>query len=262
MSSELVRRVNSNWHVSKPLIGDDFYSDTQRSMIEKIVRDVTSAEGFTRLESQMEDDDGGLQAYSVAMFGEPSTSAENAGSFQWLLTGRHLTLRADGNTLAGRAFGGPIIYGHGEESNAKENIFYYQTRRVNEVFASLSGDQTAAAMGASFPDESQIHLQGDGGTFSGIAVADLAPDQQQLVRSVLGTLLAPYRDEDAREAMAIIENGTGGIGALRFAFFKDEDLQNDGIWDNWRIEGPNAVIHFRGAPHVHAYIHIADRATS
>ena len=34
------------------------------------------------------------------------------------------------------------------------------------------------------------------------------------------------------------------------------DLKNDKVWDIWRIEGPTFVSHFRGAPHVHAYINV------
>lgn len=249
---ELRSRVSANWHVTKPQINDDFYSDSQRAMIEKIVRGVTSADGFKRLEEQMEYDDGGLGAYSVAMFGEPG-----AGQFQWLLTGRHLTLRADGNTLEGRAFGGPIVYGHGEESSAADNLFYYQTKRVNEVFAALDKSQAEVALGDKPPAENQVRLQGANGKFAGVAVSDLASDQKHLVREVLGTLLAPYRDEDSQEAMSIID-ANGGMESLRFAFYKSNDLGNDGIWDIWRIEGPSAVIHFRGAPHVHAYIHIGE----
>jgi hypothetical protein len=73
------------------------------------------------------------------------------------------------------------------------------------------------------------------------------------------TLLAPYRNEDAEEALSIMEAG-GGLGQLRLAFYQQEDLGDDRIWDVWRIEGPNSVIHFRGAPHVHAYIHVAKLA--
>ena len=40
------------------------------------------------------------------------------------------------------------------------------------------------------------------------------------------------------------------------AFYQDGDLQSDKEWDIWRIEGPGMVWHFRGAPHVHAYINI------
>lgn len=248
----LRRRVNANWHVTKPLVGDDFYNASQQAMIEKIVRGLTSNDGYDRLKEQMEHDDGGLGSYSVAMFGEPT-----AAPFQWMLTGRHLTLRADGNTLEGRAFGGPIVYGHGEESSAADNLFYYQTKRVNEVFASLNASQAAIALGETPPDETKVQLQGAAGKFAGITVNDLSSDQKQLVRDVLGTLLAPYRDEDAKEALSIIDSN-GGMESLRFAFYKNEDLEGDGIWDMWRVEGPSAVIHFRGAPHVHAYIHIGD----
>ena len=150
-----------------------------------------------------------------------------------------------------------IVYGHGEESSAADNLFYYQTKRVNEVFASLNASQAAIALGETPPDETKVQLQGAAGKFAGITVNDLSADQKQLVRDVLGTLLAPYRDEDAKEALSIIDSN-GGMESLRFAFYKNEDLEGDGIWDMWRVEGPSAVIHFRGAPHVHAYIHIGD----
>ena len=38
------------------------------------------------------------------------------GKFQWMLTGRHTTMRADGDSVDKAAFGGPIVYGHGEEN--------------------------------------------------------------------------------------------------------------------------------------------------
>ena len=38
------------------------------------------------------------------------------------------------------------------------------------------------------------------------------------------------------------------------------DLGNDHEWDIWRLEGPSFVWHFRGAPHVHAYVNIAKKA--
>ena len=58
----------------------------------------------------MEEDDGGLDYYSVAVFGNPEE-----GKFEFELTGRHLTIRADGNSVDKAAFGGPIVYGHGDE---------------------------------------------------------------------------------------------------------------------------------------------------
>jgi hypothetical protein len=40
------------------------------------------------------------------------------------------------------------------------------------------------------------------------------------------------------------------------AFYQEEDLESDKVWDIWRVEGPTLVCHFRGAPHVHAYINV------
>lgn len=251
-SDPLRSRVGANWHVSKPLIDNKFYSDSQRAMIEKIVRELTSKEGYDRLVAQMEYDDGGLGGYSIAIFGKPGD-----GQFQWMLTGRHLTLRADGNTLEKTAFGGPIVYGHGEESSSKDNLFFYQTQQVNKVFAALDKDQATAALLPKAPPEASVQPQGKNGNIPGVKVADMSSDQKELVQSALKTILSPYRDEDGAESMSIIEAG-GGIDSLRFAFYQQGDLENDQVWDIWRIEGPNSVCHFRGAPHVHAYIHIAE----
>jgi len=245
-------KVDANWHVTKPLIGSDFYTVTQREMIDKIVRAVTSEEGHERLSRQMDDDSGGLSDYSVAVFGNPT-----AGDFQWMLTGRHLTLRADGQSSPKTAFGGGMVYGHGEESSASDNIFYYQTKKVNEVFAALDKDQAKQALlSSAAPKETEIRIQGEKGKFAGLAVSEMNKEQQALVKDCLKTLLSPYRKEDGDEALKLID-ATGGIEQLRFAFYQQEDLGNDKIWDMWRIEGPSAVVHFRGAPHVHAYINIA-----
>jgi len=245
----LRQKINANWHITKPTVGNDFYNADQRKMIDEIVRNVTSAEGYDRLTKQMEDDSGGISDYSIAMFGEPGKSA-----FEWELTGRHLTLRADGNSVDQAAFGGPIIYGHGEE-NPKANLFHYQTLQVNEVFKALDAKQAKQALVEKAPNETAVALQGDAGKFPGIAVSELSADQKGLVLKTLQVLLSPYRQEDADEAMEILK-ATGGTDKLHMAFYQNEDLQNDKVWDNWRVEGPSFVWHFRGAPHVHAYINI------
>ena len=43
-------------------------------------------------------------------------------------------------------------------------------------------------------------------------------------------------------------------------FFKNDDIGNDGIWDVWQLEGPAMVLYFRGAPHVHTWLHIREKA--
>jgi hypothetical protein len=242
-------KVHANWHVTKPLIGQDFYTDSQRAMIQKIVRNLTSTEGYDRIVKQMDDDDGGLTAYSMAIFGDPSSK-----QMEWVLTGRHLTLRADGNSLEKMAFGGGIVYGHGEETSPKENLFYYQTKKVNEVFAALDADQRQKALLAKIPEESKIQPRTNE-EIPGLEVGAMKEDQRRVLVSALQTVLAPYRSEDSQEAMQLLE-AAGGINKLRLAFYREGDLESDSVWDNWRIEGPRSVIHFRGAPHVHAYINI------
>ena len=242
-------KISANWHVTKPTIGDDFYTGEQRALITEIVKGVTSEDGYERLLKQMEDDDGGLNFYSVAVFGEPGQ-----GAFEWELTGRHLTLRADGDSVDHVAFGGPIVYGHGVEEPS-ENLFHYQTKATDEVFKSLDAAQAKKALIADAPKESEVPIQGPGGKFPGVAVSELSGDQKELVASTLETLLAPYRKEDVDEVMQILK-ASGGVEGLHMAFYRQGDLNDDKVWDIWRIEGPSFVWHFRGAPHVHAYINI------
>ncbi len=246
---DLRNKINANWHITKPQLGEEFFTKSQRDLVRQIVKGVTSEDGYSRFEKQMEYDSGGLDFYSVAIFGEPGKS-----KFEFELTGRHLTLRADGNSVDHVAFGGPIVYGHGEEE-AKNNLFHYQTQQTNEVFKSLSAEQAAKALLTKAPEESAVQIQGSNGSFPGINVGSLSADQQALVEKTLGVLLAPYRKEDVSEAMEILKNA-GGIQHLNMAFYQQEDLGNDKEWDIWRVEGPAFVWHFRGAPHVHAYINI------
>jgi len=253
---ELRKRINANWNITKPEIGDSFYSDRQRTLIDQIVRGITSEDGYKVLKHQMADDSGSINSYSVAIFGKPGQ-----GDFEFELTGRHLTLRADGNSVENAAFGGPIVYGHGIDE-AKENLFYNQTLQTNKVFQALDAGQAKKALvNTRIPRETAVQLQGEGGTFAGISVGELSDDQKQLVTETLSYLVGPYREEDRKEVMDIVQQG-GGIDALHMAFYQKADLDSDRIWDVWRVEGPTFVWHFRGAPHVHAYINIGAAAAN
>jgi hypothetical protein len=249
-------RINANWAITEPKIEDDFTAE-QQALIREVFRGVTSPEGYERFLKQMDDDAGGFGQYHVAIFGEPGS-----GRFEFEMTGRHLTIRADGDSVEGAAFGGPIIYGHGagdSEKGLPGNVFYYQTRKANEVFQALDGAQRAKALLAKAPPEAQVPVQGDSGRFPGIRLDELAPDQRVLVESVIKIILDPYREADVEEAMALMKAG-GGLDALHMAFFESDDLGGDQEWDIWRLEGPTFVWHFRGAPHVHAYVNVAKRS--
>lgn len=247
---QLQSKVSANWHVTKKTIGSDFYTKDQRALIEDILRDVCSEDGFDRLKLQMKADaDGGMGDYAVAIFGQPGTK-----KFQWLMTGRHLTIRCDGNTTENMAFGGPIVYGHGV-GDPRKNLFHYQTKKTNEVFKALDAKQRKEALIAKAPRESAVPLQGKSGKFPGLAVSEMTDDQKKLVQDALKTILSPYRKEDVDEVMAILKK-SGGTDKLHMAFYQQGDLRKDQVWDVWRVEGPTFVWHFRGAPHVHAYINI------
>ncbi len=245
-------RISANWHVTPTKIGTFFNADQQK-LIEQVVQGIASEDGYERFMRQMDADDGGFKNYSIALFGTP-----NEEQFEFELTGRHLTLRADGNCVDGAAFGGPIVYGHGAKGNSEKNLFSYQTRRAHEVFTALDGKQQESALLEKAPAESAVQLRKQGEALPGIAVGQLSADQKELVEAVLKDIMLPYRKEDVDEVMQVVKSG-GGMDEVHIAFYKSGDLDDDKVWDIWRLEGPTLVCHFRGAPHVHAYINIAQR---
>jgi hypothetical protein len=246
--------VEANWAIVDETV-EGFFNPDQRAMIAEIFKSVTSEEFHPKFLKQMQDDSGGLGAYHAVIFGDPGTD-----QFEWVLTGRHTTIRAAGHSVPNRAFGGPIFYGHAitfnEEPDHPGNVFWYQARRANEVFRALDGKQRAQALIEVAPAENQIRFRGDHGPLPGIPVSELSRDQRGLVEAVMRDLLAPYRPSDVDEVMRQVK-AAGGMEKLRLSFYKQEDLGNDGVWDIWRLEGPAFVWHFRGAPHVHTWVNIA-----
>jgi hypothetical protein len=253
----LRQKYSANWAITKPTIGE-FFTKDQQETIREIFRGCASEDGYQRFLKQMEEDYGGFGKYHIAIFGKPGDGEK----FQWVMSGRHMTIRDDGNFEDGTAFGGPMVYGHGTGDSQKGlpgNVFYYQTLKANEVFQMLDGKQQKKALLDKSPPEDAVQIRGPKAQFPGIAIADLSGDQKKLVEKVMHELLAPYREEDVKEAMGCLKSG-GGLDKMHIAFYKDHDIGSDEIWDIWRLEGPTFVWHFRGAPHVHTYVNIASKA--
>jgi hypothetical protein len=251
----LRQKYGANWKITQPALGE-FFNAEQQETIREIFRGVTSGEGYERFMKQMTEDYGGFGKYHIAIFGEPGR-----GKFEWVMSGRHLTIRCDGTFDDGTAFGGPIVYGHGtgdSQQGLPGNVFYYQTLKANEVFKSLDGTQRAKALLDRAPSESAVEIHGPHAKFPGIAVSELSSDQKDLVQKVMKELLAPYREDDVKEALGCLTTG-GGIERVHMAFYQQGDIGDDEVWDIWRIEGPSFVWHFRGSPHVHAYINISSK---
>src|SRR5205807_3793363 len=134
-------------------------------------------DGYGRFMKQMDDDAGGFEAYHVAVFGEPETDKPS----EWVLTGRHVTLRVDGNSVEGAAFGGPVFYGHAADGHFNEdakhtnNVWWYQGLQANKIFATLDESQRNKAMVAKRDPESPrlVRLKGDKLDQAGLSVAEL-----------------------------------------------------------------------------------------
>lgn len=254
--------VSNNWQVTKPHIRSDFYTKKQQILIHDIFGDIINPEWHGRFVKQLKDDTGGQPwgaEQSIAIFGHPGQD-----QFEFVMTGRHMTIRADGHSRKDVAFGGPIFYGHAasgftEKVGHPGNVFWYQAKRANIVYEMLDGKQQKQALVlGDRPPEAAVDFHGAQARHPGIPVSDLTADQKSELEGVLKALVEPYRKVDQEEAMACLKR-QGGLDACSLAFYKQGDLGNDGEWDNWRLEGPAFVWYFRGTPHVHVWVNVADK---
>ena len=250
-------KVDANWQIT-PVTIKDFFSADQQAMIAEIFQGLHNPEFVDKVMDHIREDGDGLGNYSVALFGQPGT-----GAFEFVLTGRHCTVRCDGDSVEGAAFGGPIFYGHAagsfnESADHPNNVYWYQAVRANEVFQALDGKQREAALLGEARTEhgtSTVQLKGSREALSGLPVSEMSRDQRKLVDHVLADLLLPFREADRHEAMKLIRSG-GGVEALSMSFYKNHDVGDDGVWDVWQLESPSMVWYFRGAPHVHTWVNI------
>lgn len=252
--------VSNNWQITKPVVRGDFYTKPQQHLIHDIYRGLIHPDWHARMDKQAKDDGDGQPwgaHQSLAIFGQPGD-----GQFELVMTGRHQTLRADGNSTEGVAFGGPIFYGHAAESFYEKpdhpgNVFWPQAVAANKVYGLLDESQRKRAMAKRRPPESKkaVEFQGDK-LAGGLAVKDLSGDQKDEVKKVLQALVEPFRAEDRAEAVACLDQ-QGGLDACRLTFYSDGDIGDDKVWDNWKLEGPRFVWYFRGEPHVHVWVSIA-----
>jgi hypothetical protein len=253
--------VKNNWDIVKPAISD--MKPEQQALCREIMKNLCSEDGYERFMKQMDDDAGGFDAYHVAVFGEPGTGKP----FEWVLTGRHDTIRADGNSVEGAAFGGPIFYGHAADGHFNEdakhtnNVWWYQGELANKIFKTLDDKQQAQALLAKGEpdDQKTIKLKGNALPGTGLAIVDLDSQQKAMVSELVDKMLSPFRKCDREEVRACLE-ASGGVDKLRLSFYKEGDIGNDGVWDIWKLEGPAFSWYFRGSPHVHTWLNVASKA--
>ena len=254
--------VSNNWRITNHALTSNFYTNEQQHLIRKVWEGLVNPAWIERFDKQFKDDMGGFgKKQGIAIFGSPDMEGEN---YEFVLTGRHGTVRCDGDSTDHVAFGGPIVYGHAasgyyEKPAHPSNVFWHQAVAANDLFEMLDGEQRRQSLRAEAPAENKIAFQGKGASIQGIAINSLSRDQKEHAQKVLGTLIDPYRQKDQDEALAALKK-QGGLDACHLTFYKKDDLGADGIWDNWRLEGPSFVWHYRGAPHVHVWVNVADNA--
>jgi Protein of unknown function (DUF3500) len=251
-------RVANNWNINSSSIYGEYYTKDQQRLIREIFEKILNPEWIAKFDTQMEDDCGGFgRDQSIGIFGTPGE-----GKFELVFTGRHMTLRCDGNSEDHVAFGGPIFYGHDPGVNEETqhhpgNVFWQQALNVNEVYQMLDGKQRKLAEVNKTPPEQAVQFRGKSGGFPGLPVTELSTDQREQLQKSLASLVEPFRTSDQQEALECLKK-QGGLDACHLAFYTDHDIGNDKVWDNWRLEGPSFVWHFRGSPHVHVWVNIAD----
>lgn len=246
---------------NSPILGKTIgknYTKPQQELLERILKAISSdEEGFTKLSRNGTwDTGGGFQGCGSVIFGEPADGKK----FAWLFTGHHLTVRCDGNSEEGEAFGGPMFYGHSPNGYSDRNCFNYQTKSVLSVFDALDEGQRKKAVvtGSPLEQERSIRFKKADEEKPGIGIMDLSQDQRKLVDSVMRAVLSPYRKEDADNVMKIVK-ANGGLEKIHLAFYQDRGMNDKMPWHFWRLDGPGFVWNYRVLPHVHTYVHISSK---
>jgi len=255
--------VSNFWHVTKPTLKSTFYTKDQQAILFDIFKGVFNPDWHEKFIKQLKDDHDDKPwgaGLSCAVFGEPGTD-----KFEFVMTGRHMTIRADGHSNSHVALGGPIFHGHAasgynEKVHHPGNIFWHQAELANKVYTILDGKQQQQALIVKRPAEIAVGFQGRDAKLGGLPCSGMTKDQKEAVQKVLASLLEPYRTEDRDEVMECLKK-LGGLDKCTLTFYKEGDIGNDGEWDNWRLEGPAFVWYFRGHPHVHIWINVADDPT-
>jgi hypothetical protein len=233
------------------------YTPAQRELNQRILRSIASDENGYRQLARGGTFDGShsFEGCGADIFGDPTS-----GQYAWVFSGHHLTVRCDGNSEPGAAFGGPMYYGHSPDGWSRRNIFYYQTQAVMSVYEALTEAQRRVGVVTGTPGElaPSVRFRRPGERRPGISAGELNRAQKQLVETVMRTVLSPYRREDADEVMEIIRRN-GGLERLHLAFYRERDADAKTRWHFWRLEGPGFVWNYRVLPHVHTYVNISSQ---
>jgi hypothetical protein len=252
--------------LERPHLGT-LLSPSQRALVQQLYASMLSDTGREAFAATLAFE-GRLDGCVLAIYGEP----EDAGAHA-VIMGGHLMLRtADAD---GSPFGGGCAYGQ-QVGNGRwrvaGNAFAAHGDAANRFTASLAPEERARALLPTPPHELVLQVQGAGGRFPGVRIGSVSETAQREAERLIDTVLATYPEAQRRLARACVD-ANGGVGALSFACYEDRGFYADmasyaslsaaerarrgePYWQVWRLEGPGAIVHFKGHPHVHAYVQI------
>jgi len=230
--------------------------DTRR-LLADVLHAGLSADGRNRVPLQDSTRFMGVNMMQLLICGDPRVEP-----YQFVLSGVHLNLRLGGADPEGAAFGGPQVYGDQRGDGRvglPNNVYRYQLEAAHRLIAALTPAERSRARVARAPAQVNIGVQGRGGRFDGVPIAQLAADKRRLARELVGSVLDTYADEDAAYAWQCLDRN-GGVDALHFADYEQDfnggRRAGDAPSQVFRLEGPAAVLHFRGEPHLHAFANV------
>jgi len=255
--------------LDRPHLGT-LLSPAQRALAEQLYTGMLSERGRQAFAGTIAVE-GRLDGCVLAIYGEPERGAAHA---QVVISGGHLLLRGGARAM-GAAFGGGVAYGHqvgNQRWRVAGNSFAYHGDAANRVFAALAPAERAQAVLPAPPHELVLQVQGPDGRFPGVRIGALAEPAQEEAARLLDAVFSCHPEAERAEAYSCLD-ANGGPGALHLSFYEShgfyEDMRSfaaldpgerarrgDPYWQVWRLEGPGAVLHFQGHPHVHAYVQV------
>ena len=251
------RLTTANAPVGKSVIGLE-YDKKQVELLNKIFHSICNGEeGYRQLSRGKKfDTSGAFENIGCLIYGEPVEGKK----FSLVFAGHHLTLRCDGNSEEKTAFGGPLYYGHSPSGYATTNVFYSQTKILNDMYEALNEGQrkTAVKSGHWSDGVSSVKLPKKDAQVPGLGIRDMSKDQKELIEKVMRELVSPYRKEDGDEVMEIIKEN-GGMEKIALAFYQEGKTSKEEPWTYWRLEGPGFVWSFRALPHIHTFVNISSK---
>jgi hypothetical protein len=185
--------IANHWQVTRPCVRSDFFTPEQQALIHQIFQNLVDPAWYPLFLRQLADDTkrhAWGRDQSIAIIGDIER-----GPYQFLFTGRHITLRADGGSSPDLAFGGPIVYAHAatgfwEKPHHPGNIFWPQAEVASRLYEALDASQREQAEVDALPEEPNIGFRDRP---QGLSVATLSPPQKILFAACIESLMAPYR---------------------------------------------------------------------